>query len=122
MGAYQAYITRSLVPVSRADELAPNQSLEPTAGRCEVVLEGNGDHGAHAALNCAVRMPRVTTGNTMTLCVIIGERAGEIPRVEHKFISTHRDNCARHLDRRRPNVAVPYVRQFQSQSFDVRFE
>ena len=30
-------------------------------------------------------MPRVTTGNTMAPCVIIGERAAEILRVEHKL-------------------------------------
>jgi choline dehydrogenase len=30
-------------------------------------------------------MPRVTTGNTMAPCVIIGERAGEILRAEHKL-------------------------------------
>jgi choline dehydrogenase len=30
-------------------------------------------------------MPRVTTGNTMAPCVIIGERAAEILRIEHKF-------------------------------------
>jgi len=30
-------------------------------------------------------MPRVTTGNTMAPCVIIGERAAEILRLEHKF-------------------------------------
>jgi choline dehydrogenase len=30
-------------------------------------------------------MPRVTTGNTMAPCVIIGERAGEILRKEHKL-------------------------------------
>jgi choline dehydrogenase len=28
-------------------------------------------------------MPRVTTGNTMAPCVIIGERAAEILRTEH---------------------------------------
>ena len=28
-------------------------------------------------------MPRVTTGNTMAPCIIIGERAGEILRAEH---------------------------------------
>jgi choline dehydrogenase len=28
-------------------------------------------------------IPRVTTGNTMVPCVIIGERAGEILRAEH---------------------------------------
>jgi choline dehydrogenase len=30
-------------------------------------------------------MPRVTTGNTMAPCVIIGERAGEILKAEHKI-------------------------------------
>jgi choline dehydrogenase-like flavoprotein len=30
-------------------------------------------------------MPRVTTGNTMAPCVIIGERAAEILRAKHKL-------------------------------------
>jgi choline dehydrogenase len=30
-------------------------------------------------------MPRVTTGNTMAPCVVIGERAGEILREEQKL-------------------------------------
>jgi choline dehydrogenase len=30
-------------------------------------------------------MPRVTTGNTVAACVIIGERAGEILKAEHKI-------------------------------------
>jgi choline dehydrogenase len=30
-------------------------------------------------------MPRVTTGNTMAPCVVIGERAGELLRVAHKI-------------------------------------
>ena len=30
-------------------------------------------------------MPRVTTGNTMAACVIIGERAGELLRSAHKL-------------------------------------
>jgi len=30
-------------------------------------------------------MPRVTTGNTMAPCVIIGERAAEILQTEHKL-------------------------------------
>jgi choline dehydrogenase len=30
-------------------------------------------------------MPRVTTGNTMAPCLIIGERAGEILRAAHKL-------------------------------------
>ena len=29
-------------------------------------------------------MPRVTTGNTMAPCIIIGEHAGEILRGDHK--------------------------------------
>jgi choline dehydrogenase len=30
-------------------------------------------------------IPRVTTGNTMAPCVIIGDRAGEILKAEHKM-------------------------------------
>jgi choline dehydrogenase len=30
-------------------------------------------------------MPRVTTGNTMAPCIIIGERAGEILKADHKL-------------------------------------
>jgi choline dehydrogenase len=30
-------------------------------------------------------MPRVTTGNTMAPCIVIGERAGEILRVSHRL-------------------------------------
>jgi choline dehydrogenase len=30
-------------------------------------------------------MPRVTTGNTMAPCVIIGERAGEMLRTDHRI-------------------------------------
>jgi choline dehydrogenase len=30
-------------------------------------------------------MPRVTTGNTMAPCIIIGERAAEFLREEHKL-------------------------------------
>jgi len=30
-------------------------------------------------------MPRVTTGNTMAPCVVIGERAAEVLRAEHKL-------------------------------------
>ena len=30
-------------------------------------------------------MPRVTTGNTIAPCIIIGERAGEILRGDHKI-------------------------------------
>jgi choline dehydrogenase len=33
-------------------------------------------------------MPRVTTGNTMAPCVIIGERAAEIIRTEHHIAGT----------------------------------
>jgi choline dehydrogenase-like flavoprotein len=30
-------------------------------------------------------MPRVTTGNTMAPCVVIGERAAEILKARHKL-------------------------------------
>jgi choline dehydrogenase len=30
-------------------------------------------------------MPRVTTGNTMAPCIIIGERAGEMLKAKHKL-------------------------------------
>jgi choline dehydrogenase len=30
-------------------------------------------------------LPRVTTGNTMAPCVIIGERAGKILKADHKL-------------------------------------
>jgi choline dehydrogenase len=30
-------------------------------------------------------MPRVTTGNTMASCIIIGERAGQLLRTSHKL-------------------------------------
>jgi choline dehydrogenase len=30
-------------------------------------------------------MPRVTTGNTMAPCIVIGERAGEILKTAHKL-------------------------------------
>jgi choline dehydrogenase len=33
-------------------------------------------------------MPRITIGNTMAPCVIIGERAGHILRSEHKLKAT----------------------------------
>jgi choline dehydrogenase len=38
-------------------------------------------------------MPRVTTGNTMATCVIIGERAAEILKAEHKL-----DYLTRHAE------------------------
>ena len=33
-------------------------------------------------------MPRVTTGNTMAPCVIIGERAAEVLRSDHRLETT----------------------------------
>jgi choline dehydrogenase-like flavoprotein len=30
-------------------------------------------------------MPRVTTGNTMASCIIIGERAGQLLRTSHQL-------------------------------------
>jgi choline dehydrogenase len=41
-------------------------------------------------------MPRVTTGNTMAPCVIIGERAAEILREAHKIAHTD-ENCFRQV-------------------------
>lgn len=38
-------------------------------------------------------MPRVTTGNTMAPCVIIGERAAEILRLEHELQTTARNKA-----------------------------
>src|SRR5262249_44890456 len=34
-------------------------------------------------------MPRVTTGNTMAPCVIVGERAAEIIRTQHQIATTN---------------------------------
>ena len=38
-------------------------------------------------------MPRVTTGNTMAACVIIGERAADILKSEHTFSCRHMPKC-----------------------------
>jgi choline dehydrogenase-like flavoprotein len=40
-------------------------------------------------------MPRVTTGNTMAPCVIIGEGAAEILRTEHKLHTSMGDEGGR---------------------------
>ena len=34
-------------------------------------------------------MPRVTTGNTMAPCIIIGERAAEVLRNEHRLETSY---------------------------------
>ncbi|HET9376157.1 MAG TPA: GMC oxidoreductase, partial [Chthoniobacterales bacterium] len=39
-------------------------------------------------------MPRVTTGNTMAPCVIVGERAAEIIRDQHQIGTTIAQNSA----------------------------
>ena len=39
-------------------------------------------------------MPRVTTGNTMAPCVIIGERVSEILQAEHRLQTSSRDRNA----------------------------
>jgi choline dehydrogenase len=39
-------------------------------------------------------MPRVLTGNTMAPCVIIGERAAEVLRLEHRLESASISNCS----------------------------
>ena len=48
------------------------------------------DAGSHGVAGGYTRhdgsiMPRVTTGNTMAPCVMIGERAGEILKADHKL-------------------------------------
>ena len=43
-------------------------------------------------------MPRVTTGNTMAPCVIIGERAGEIIRTQHQIATTSVSQAERFLE------------------------
>jgi choline dehydrogenase len=40
-------------------------------------------------------MPRVTTGNTMAPCIIIGERAAETLRTEHKLGTSFVSRAAR---------------------------
>ena len=40
-------------------------------------------------------MPRVTTGNTMAPCIIIGERAAEALRAEHKLDTSSESPAAR---------------------------
>jgi choline dehydrogenase-like flavoprotein len=51
-----------------------------------------GDLKVHGVDNLRVAdasiMPRVTTGNTMAPCVIIGERAAALIRGEHRIAST----------------------------------
>jgi choline dehydrogenase-like flavoprotein len=56
-------------------------------------------------------MPWVTTGNRLASCVVIGERAAEVLRVEHKG-STTRPSCRGHVrqpgrfdDRSRSNIS-----------------
>jgi choline dehydrogenase len=39
-------------------------------------------------------LPRVTTGNTMAPCVIIGERAAEILQLEYQLQTTVKTNSA----------------------------
>jgi len=43
-------------------------------------------------------MPRVTTGNTMAPCVIIGERAAEIIRTQHQIAATSVSQAERFLE------------------------
>jgi choline dehydrogenase len=40
-------------------------------------------------------MPRVTTGNTMAPCIIIGERAAEALRNEHRLETSSESRSAR---------------------------
>ena len=43
-------------------------------------------------------MPRVTTGNTMAPCVIIGERAAEIIRTRHQIATTSVSQAERFVE------------------------
>jgi choline dehydrogenase len=43
-------------------------------------------------------MPRVTTGNTMAPCVIIGERAAEITRTQHQMAATSVSGAKRFVE------------------------
>jgi len=43
-------------------------------------------------------MPRVTTGNTMAPCVIIGERAAEILRTQHQIEATSVSQAERFVE------------------------
>jgi choline dehydrogenase len=43
-------------------------------------------------------MPRVTTGNTMAPCVIIGERAAEIIRTQHQIAATSVSGAERFVE------------------------
>jgi len=43
-------------------------------------------------------MPRVTTGNTMAPCVIIGERAAEIIRTQHQLAAESVSQDERFVD------------------------
>jgi choline dehydrogenase len=43
-------------------------------------------------------MPRVTTGNTMAPCVIIGERAAKIVRTEHQIAATSASQAERFVE------------------------
>jgi len=40
-------------------------------------------------------MPRVTTGNTMAPCIVIGERAADALRAEHKLATSSESPTAR---------------------------
>jgi choline dehydrogenase len=45
-------------------------------------------------------LPRVTTGNTMAPCVIIGERAAEMLRLEHQMQTTAQTDSSAQSSRR----------------------
>jgi choline dehydrogenase-like flavoprotein len=40
--------------------------------------------------DCSI-VPRITTGNTMAPCVVIGERAADAIRAEHRLRESHRN-------------------------------
>jgi hypothetical protein len=55
-------------------------------------------------------MPRVTTGNTIAPCVVIGERAGEVLRATHKIYEISNTDIAR--------TALPNFNELEGYSFE----
>jgi choline dehydrogenase len=65
-----------------------HQTSTAKMGRDEMSVV-DGDLKVHGIDNLRIAdgsiMPRVTTGNTMAPCVIVGERAAEIIRTQHQI-------------------------------------
>jgi len=56
-------------------------------------------------------MPRVTTGNTMAPCVVIGERAAEILSMEHKLQTSAIHRGGNSLDAGLGSFKAPATRE-----------